>query len=395
VDGLIEGSVLREGDAVRISIQLIHGPSDRHLWAESYQRELRGILALQSDVARAIAREIHVKVTPEEERRLASARPVDPEAYQLWLKGNFHLNRLTEKGSRRALSFYQDAIAVDPSYAPAHIGIAWAYIQLANWFAPVAPWQALPQAQHAVERALALDPDSASAHCAVATIRFQFEWDWAEADRAFRRAIALNPDACNIYPLFLTTVMGRFDESIRLGRRALERNPLSPVAYFNLASILSLTGNDEEALQLFREGFEIAPDHPQGHLVINGFHYARRGEFEMALSHLERVMSIQETARTMGWLGYLHASAGHRRDALAVVARLMQRIEEAYTYEEAEALAWIHMALGDHDEAFRWLETAYEQREMGLIWLKAHWVFDPLRGDPRFDDLVRRMKFPT
>jgi eukaryotic-like serine/threonine-protein kinase len=395
VEGLVEGSVLCDGDVVRITVQLIHGSTDRHLWAESYQRELRGILALQSEVARAVAREIQVTVTPEEVRRLASARPVDPEAYQLWLKGNFHLNRTTEEGFRRALGFYQDAIAANPSYAPAHDGMARAYILLASWFAPVAPREVLSQAQQAVERALALDPDLASAHCTLGTIRFQFEWDWADAQRAFRRAIALNPnEICSPYALFLT-VMGRSDESFELLRQALERDPLSPVAYFNLAAGLSLKGHEEEALELFREGFELAPDHPQGHLVINGFHYARRGEFDKALSHLERVMAIQETPRTMGWLGYLHASSGRREEALAVVARLTRSAEKAYTYQEAEALAWVHMALGDHDEALRWLETAYEQREMGLLWLKEHWVFDPLRGDPRFDDLVRRMNYPA
>lgn len=216
VDALIEGSVLRAGDEIRITLQLVHGPTDQHLWSRNFHRDLRDILALQREVAQSIAEQIKVSLTPQERSRFADTQIVDPETYMLWLKGNFYLTRMSEESFRYALALYQEAIDREPEYAPAYAGQAMAYANLGSWFASESPHDVIRLAKKAAEQALALDATSAEAHLALGLIRYQFDWDWAGADRAFKLGIAANP--ANTpgridYANFLTA-MGRFEESI-------------------------------------------------------------------------------------------------------------------------------------------------------------------------------------
>ena len=393
VEGLVEGSVLHDDEEVRITVQLVHGPTDRQLWSKSYRRDLRDILTLQAEVARTVAQELEITLTTSEEAQLTTNRVVQPEAYQLWLRGNFHLRRLTEESFRRALKLFEEALAVDPDYAAAHAGVANAYLHLWSWFASESSPDVLAKAKEAIERALRLDPATADAHLVNGFVQLWFEWQWTNADQAFQRAIELNPTLARAYlgRSHLLTVMGRTEAAIRMGRRALELDPLSAAAHFQLAHALDLANRQEEAMELYRAGLKAYPRSHQGHNLIADYHYARNREFDEAFSHLTRALEIAETPWTLGMLGYVYG----KTDRTAQAHATMDRLTEGFSAQNiATALAFVHLGLDEHDEALRWLERGYQERDQAIIWLKEHWIFDPLRSDPRFQDLLRRMEYP-
>ena len=397
VEAVVEGSVLRAGDQVRITAQLIDAATDEHLWAESYQRDLTDILALHGEVAQAIAREIKIAVTPEEETRLASARPVDPEAYQLTLKGNFLLEKLSEESLRKAIDNYQQAIEKDPSYAPAYAGLSLGYSGLGGWHASLPPTAVHATAKEAALKALELDDTLAEAHLALGRIKQLFEWDWAGADSAFKRGIELNPTSTPArikYANYLTA-MGRFEDSIALGKQTLEIDPLAPTAYSELGWSMEFAGRYDEALELYRKGLELDPDFPQIVGLVS-FTYLRRGMTQEALEQWQKVeRAVAGTTLSpswMGWIGYFHGMTGRRAEAVTILNELKKRAEKEYV--PATALAHIHLGLGEKEQALESLEQAYEDRVVFLVWLKEFWFYDPLRDDPRFQDLLRRLNFP-
>ncbi len=395
VDALVEGSVLLAGDEVRITLQLVHGPTDQHLWSRHFQRDLRDVLALQREVAQTIAEEIRMTLTPQEQSRLAEASVVDPETYTLCLKGNFHLTRSSEESFRKALALYQQAIDRDPDYAPAYAGQAMAYAGLGGWFSSESPRDNARLAKKAAEQALVLDPTLAEAHLALGLIRYQFDWDWAGAERSFKQGIAANPSSTAgriDYANFLTA-MGRFDESVEVGRQTLVIDPLSPVAHNEMAFPLFRLGRDDEAMELVREGLEIDPDSHQTHALLSEFE-ERRGNFEEALAHMAFLDRFRENLppATLGIVGRSYALAGRENEARALLSQLMERREREFV--PAIAIVYVNLGLGEHDEALKWLEAAYEERDVSLIWLKELWIYDPLRSDPRFQSILERMDFP-
>jgi len=395
VDALIEGSVLWAGDEIRITVQLIHGPTDQHLWSESFRRQLRDVLTLQREVAQKIAAKIEVTVTAQEQTRLADTRSVDTETYTLWLKGNFHFGQLSEESFRRALASYQEAIERDAEFAPAYAGLAMAYLGLGGWHASGSPQDVVRLAKKAADRALQLDPSVADAHLALGHIRSLFEWDWAGAGRAFSRGISLDPSATAgrmEYANFLTA-MGRLDESIEIGRRTLEIDPLSPAAYNELAFALWRAGHGDEALQLCLEGLEIVPDFPQSYFLLSEL-YLDMGDFDNALKYTEFLDGLQLDFAPMNVAitGREYALAGRETEARALLSQLLER--RAREFVPATAMAYIYLGLAEHDEALQWLEVAYLEHDVSLIWLKEAWIYDPLRSDPRFQTILDRMDFP-
>ncbi|MCH8278842.1 MAG: tetratricopeptide repeat protein, partial [Proteobacteria bacterium] len=340
---IVEGSVFKSGDQIRIQIQLVGSQPERHLLAQTYDRELSGVLELQAEVTKDIAEKIKVNLTPQEQSRLADARTVDSETYTLWLKGNFHLARLNEESFGSALASYQEAIDRDPNYAPAYAGLAMAYNGLGSWHASGSHAYAR-LATKAAERALALDPTLAEAYLALGHIRRLYEWDWAGAERAFKQGMALNPSATPgriEYANFLTS-MGRFEESIEIGRQTLLLDPLSPAVHNELGWALEFSGRDDEALELYRDGRGVDPDCRQSHWILSDF-YLKRGEFERAIAYLEplpldRVMEMPSFY--MGLFGHLLGLVGRQTDARAILAELMQR--RAQEYIPASALADIY-----------------------------------------------------
>jgi len=397
VKGLVEGSVLREGDHVRITVQLIDGMNDMHLWAESFDRELRSILFLHKDVARAIAEEIKLTLTPEEKAQIAQARTIDPEAYQFYLKGNFHFMKLTEDGFQSAVEHFKKSIEIDSTWAPAHAGLAMAYIELSGFNALARPPDELrSEALSAALKALELDKNLAEAHFALGRYRQMFEWDWDGAADAYRRGLQLNPSASVglIYTANYLTSLGRYEEAVELCRRTIESDPLLPVAYNEYGFALQMSGRKKEGLEQYQKSLELAPNYWQTHHLLANLYFRmeRLEEAETALNKVSDLMGNIRTPAYLAWAGYNYGKYGNHEKALGILKELEQLALNEYM--PAYPFAFVHIGLGEYDRAVEFLEEAYNNREYFLIFLKVHYVFDPLRDNPRFQDLLQRMNFP-
>jgi serine/threonine protein kinase/TolB-like protein/Tfp pilus assembly protein PilF len=390
VDGIVEGSVLRVGGRVRITAQLIQAEQERHLWAESYERDLRDILALQSEVARAIASEIKVKLTPQEQTRLASARPVNPEVYELWLKGRRHL--LTAGMTMKALEYFQQAIDLDPAYAPAHAGISVAYSNAALFYA-LAPHEALPKAKAAAKRALELDESLAEAHVALAQLMENPDWDWSGAEREFKRALELNPNSVDAhfgYSWFLTNML-RFEEAVAESRRAVELDPLSLGVTGQLGWTLYYAGRYDESIKSHRKSLEMEPGFAFAHLMLSWNYVAKHAPAEAAAACRRAVELAPDDQFVLASCGHDLAVVGRRQEALA----LLERVKRLGGRKPVDpyVVAFLYDGLGENQLALRSLERAFQDRSPNLACLRLDFS-QPLRSDPRFQDLLRRMNFP-
>jgi serine/threonine protein kinase/Tfp pilus assembly protein PilF len=335
VDAVMEGSVLLAGDSVRVHVELIvPTPRERSLWGKTYERNLRDVLALHRDVAQAVAEEIRITLTPEEQTRLGKSRAVNPEAYRHYLIGNFQLGKLSEAAFRQALEHYEQAIAIDPDYAPAYAGQAMAYIELGSWASRLPPAAVHEQAKAAALAALERDSTLAEAHIALARIKQLFEWDWQGAEAEYQRGIELNPRASYalvIYANYLMSV-GRFEQAAAIGRRAVELDPLVGDAYFQVAWALDHLRRDAEALKEYEKGLELAPDEPGYLLELAQFH-GERGRFEEASRYAEKAESFlgaKAPAAWLGRLGYDYGIANRPADARRILNQLMTRAEQEY-----------------------------------------------------------------
>ena len=393
VDALVEGSILRAGDRVRITAQLIHAPSDRHLWAESYERDLHDILALQGDVAQAIAREVEIKLTPGQRRRLSTTRALDPAAREAYLKGRFSLNRHTPEGYGKAIEYFETAIQRDPDYILAHSGLAQAYALLPEYM-EMAPRDALPHARAAVTRALELDEGSAEAHTSVGHIRYWYDRDWAGAEAAFRRAIELNPSYADAHRYYgdLLIHVGRSEEALAVIRRSLELDPLSLDSRSILWQLYLARGRPDLATEQLLEALELDPNYPIGNMWL-GVSYSHLSLHEKAVAQLERAVEVSGQERAL-WpeLAYVYARSGRTNDARQVVGEAEER--SRFEYVMPMLMAEVFTALGDHEEMFSWLERAYRERDQSLRAVGWHPAFEGVRSDPRFQDLLRRMNYP-
>ncbi len=398
VDGVVEGSVAREGEQVRITVQLIHGPTDKHVWAESYQRELRGILALQSEVAQAIAGEIRVAVTPAEQARLASSRPVNPAAYELYVLGRHYWNQRTMRGYEQAVAAFRKAVEHDPAYAPTYAALADTYMLLGEQ-GGLSQKEARSLAGAAVRKALEVDDGVAEAHASLGWWKFQYEWNWAQAEQAFKRAIELNPGDALTRARYGRSLgfLGRFEEARRELQRARELDPLSITVNAFLGQVYLFAKQYDEAAEQLQRTSELNPNHP---LIRHnlGELYLAQGRLAEAIPELERSVELSgqlsdaPSSHYLAMVGYAYARANRRKDALKVLDELDQRYHQHLV--SAFDMASLHTALGEKERALAWLEQGYEQRDIWLVELKAWPWFDPLRDDPRFQNLLRRMNFP-
>jgi tetratricopeptide (TPR) repeat protein len=392
VDGVVEGSALLAGGRVRITVQLIEAASDRSLWARSYERELTDILSLQSEVARTIADEVRVQVTPEERTRLERKGPVNPAAHVAYLQGRFLWNRWNTESFRQSLERYREAIEADPGYALAWAGLADSYATLGNTNA-MAPAEAYVKAREAAVRGLALDPSLAELHASLAYVHRFHDWDWALAEREFLRALELNPGYATgrrWYAQFLSG-LGRHEEAIAEAERALELDPLSLVIHTAVGDVLFYARRYERAVSYYRRCVELDPTFGPGHT-----------DMARALEHLGRNdEAIDEFLTGVGHapggeppastgLATLLAAAGRREEAAAMLAKLIERSKTAYVspYGIASAFA----VAGESAKALDWLERAYAQRDGTLVVIKVHPRMDGLRTEPRFRDLLAKMR---
>jgi TolB-like protein/Tfp pilus assembly protein PilF len=388
VDGVLEGSVMRAEDRVRITAQLIQGSTDQHIWARSFERELRDVLSLQSEVARAIADEIKIQLTPQEETVLTRARPVNPEAHEAYLRGLYQLNN--EVISISALEFFQRATEIDPDYALAYSGLANAYVWLANVGKPA---EIMPKAKAAASRALELDDTLADAHRSMGEVLMLYDWDWPAAEREFKRAIELNPGHAGAhvsYGIYLSN-LGRRGEGVAELRRALELDPLSPIVNILLADYLRSLGQFDESIKLLERVLEWDPDNRLAYVFLShAYHGAGMHEecFE-AQKRVYELMGIDEAVEVAERASESLDYEGVWRE----LGRLMAELSRTRDDIGPNYIAGLYVRANEKDRAIQWWETAYEQHDPAMVWLLSP-DNDPLRSEPRFQDLVRRMNFP-
>src|SRR5215469_2408489 len=392
VDGIVEGTVLRYGNQVRISVQLINASSDTHMWAESYDRDLRDILALQSEVARAIAAEIQAKLKPSEQEQLARVRPVNPDAYEAHLKGRFYWNKRTPAGFRKCAEYFQRAVEKDPTYAAAYAGLADSAGSAGFWgFA--SPAEGCGRAKVAALKALEIE-ETAEAHASLGWAILHYDFDYLSAEKEFQRAIALNPRYATAHQWYGHCLMyvGRFDEALVETTKALKHDPLSLIIHASRAATFWVSRQWDRAIELCHAASELDPDSvPVSCLLAHV--YQGKGAYDDAICERKRTVELSESAPFfIAELGGTYAAAGERAEAIRILERLNDLSERHYV--SAHSLSLIHAGLRQMDEAFHCLENAYQERSAVLAWVKTDPRLDNLRSDPRFQDLLRRMNFP-
>jgi TolB-like protein/DNA-binding winged helix-turn-helix (wHTH) protein/Tfp pilus assembly protein PilF len=390
VDAIVEGSVVRAGDEVRITVQLIDGRTDRHLWTQTYDGSLRDVLGLQRGVARAIAREIKVRVTVPEEARLSNPPPVDPVAQESYLKARYFWNLRTADGIVKAIQYFETALRQDPANSQAMAGLAAAY-NLMPRYGPASTRASLLRAKEYALSALEIDPESAEAHAALGKVRHSLDWNWSGAEESFRQAIAVSPGYAtghHWYSIYLLTV-GRVDQGIREALRARELDPLSRVINLHVAWSYFLAGRDGEAQAQVQRTLEIAPDYGNAYGLL-GWINLRRGAVNDAREALRRSVELDGgQPEYLAALAVVEATDGHRTEARRLLASLSPTTEGPDA--SAQPLVWIRMALGDRDEALRLAARDVENRSVCfyLFHLRLHPFFEPLRADARLKDLFR------
>ena len=394
VDAVLEGSVMRSGDRVRITAQLIEAQRDRHLWARSYERDLKDILALQDEVARDIANEIRLKLTPQVRTRLAVTRPIDPEAHDAYLRGRFFWNRRTEEDLNKAKGYFEQAIAKDPGYAPAYSGLSDTYFYLGYTWGHMPPREAMPLARAAALKGLELDENLGEAHASLGVVKFSYDWDFPGAEQELKRATALNPNYSNAHHAYsvLLGVLGRPDESIVEIRKAVEVDPLSVPVRNMLASRLSSYGRCDEAIEEDHKTLELDPN--ATHLAM--LHDRMAGCYEskgMKKEALEEEVQARiargATSKEIEEFRKTLAVSGRRGVLLKDQQVALARWEKNHWHGDTFEIAMRYADLGDRDQAFAWIDKAIELHSTMLFWL---YVGDnPLRSDPRFAEVKRKM----
>ncbi len=393
VDAVVEASVFRSGGRVRVNATLIPAATRQVLWAGSYERDLRDVLALQSDVARAIATEIKAKLTLQEEARLARKRPVDPAVYETYLKGQYHFNQQTVDGMLKAKQYFEEAIGKDPEFAPAYVGLADTYA----WGGiPLPPREVAAQARAAAQKALELDETLAEAHVSLGAI-LEYEYDWVGAEREYRRAIDLNPNSANAHAWYAMWLVlpGRFEEALAEIKRAEELDPLSSLIKAMVGWIHFWSSQLDQAMEQWRKTLDLDPNFGLAHYNL-GLGYLQMRMYGEAIAAFQKGIDLGGVAALPGdqvMLGAAYARAGRRGEALKMLAQLNDLSKREYV--GGFFLAHLHLALDNKEQALAQLERAYQDRDMMLGNLRREWFdWEPLGDEPRFQDLLRRLNFP-
>jgi TolB-like protein/DNA-binding winged helix-turn-helix (wHTH) protein/Flp pilus assembly protein TadD len=388
-DYLVQGSVRRASDRVRITVQLIQVRDQTDLWAESYDRELKDILTLQDSVSRTIANQIHITLTPEQQTRLRGGN-LDPEAYEAYLKGRYYWNKRTGDGLQKALFYFQQAINKDPTYGAAYSGLADCNSGLA-WHGFKSPAEALPAANAAALKAIEIDPQSAEAHASLGLV-LTHRWDWAGAEAEFKQALRLDSHYANAHHWYgdYLSIMGRHDEALLEARQALALDPLNLMIGTWVGRRYYLARKYEHAIEQGRNTVELDANFAAAHLLL-GENYVQAGMHEQGLVELQTAASLSGNSPLyLAQIAVAHASAGRKTEALQIVAQL-QTISST-RYVSPYGLAQIYAALNDKEQTFKWLQIAYDGRAVWMSYLAVDPVFDSLRPDQRFQDLLRRVR---
>ena len=393
VDAVVEGTVLRSGDQVRITAQLIEGSTDRHVWSQSYQGELRDTLALQNDVARAIADQIRINVNPQEQAALRNVTVVNPVAYESYLKGRYFWNKRTADGLKVALAYFNEAIDEDSKYAQAYSGVADTYALLGDWqYAVMTAKEALPKAKAAAMKAVELDTGLGEAHNSLAFCLDGFDWDLESAGKEFRRAIELNPGYATAHHWYAwhLALLHQYDQAIEEMRKAENVDPLSLVINSDLAELLALAHFNDESIRQSRKTIEMDPNFGLAHNHLGQAYLQKHMNVE-AVAELQQAVKLSDGSPTsVANLARAYVASGKRNEAVELLGELKKRSTPGHSF--ASEISVIYASLGDMDQAMSWLEKGYEERFNPGVLIRPG--FDPLRSDPRFQNLVRRVGLP-
>jgi TolB-like protein/Tfp pilus assembly protein PilF len=388
VDAVVEGTIVRSGQTVRITAKLVQACDDRHLWSEKYERALGDVLTLQGEVAQAIADQIQVKLTSKEHASLARVRPINPQAHEAYLKGSFFRNKWTEEGLDKSIQYLSEAIELEPAYVHGYAGLSHSYCAL-GIFGIRPAREVYPKAKAAATKALELDETVAEAHISLADVKKGYDWDWPGAEAEYKRGLNLNP-SCAIghmwYADYLSK-MGRHADAIAAAIRARELDPISVDSNAFLGFILYRARRYDEALKACQKAVELDPYHPEGHWFLALPHEQRR-ELREAIAELKKAVRFSGGgAPYLALLGRAYALAGERTKASSVLDELRTLSDKRYVSPLDFAI--VYTGLGDRNSAFHWLENAYHERTMRIQELPQP-IFDSLRSDPRYHDLMRR-----
>jgi pentatricopeptide repeat protein len=390
VDAVVEGSVIRDGSRIRVSAQLIRAATDTHLWSETYDREMSDALPLESELAQAIAEKVRVSVTGEEQRRLSATRTVAPEVYESFLKGMASYDKAGSRAQmEESANYFEEAVRMDPTFAPAYLGLADVYTGLGTVFAGGLPTETRPKVISAARKALELDPNLAEAHALLANT-LQEEWKWAEAETEYKRALELSPNNAEThadYGLWLSC-QGRTEEALAWVERGRELDPLA-VSGSEVSWILFQSHRFDEAIREARGAVAVRPNDAVAYQEL-GFVLLGKDLNAEAIPVLEKAVALSNgSPASEGVLVRAYARAGRREDALRLLEQMKKR--RAAGYFPAAAFVNAYLGLGDKEQAFVWLEEAYKEQSNILQFVKTHPFFDPIRSDPRFADLQRRV----
>jgi TolB-like protein/DNA-binding winged helix-turn-helix (wHTH) protein len=390
VDGIVEGSVTRAGDRVRINVQLIDARSDTHLWARNYDRDLRDVLSLQSEVALSIAGAVRAQITPDLKVRMARNRTVEPEAYDFYLKGRYQAEKYTQADLKAGIEYLRRAIQIDPNYASAYADLSIIYANSDDFFLP--PKEAMPEASAAAKNALKLNESLPEAHFAMACVDFTYGYEMSNAEREFKRAIELAPrnNRARYYYGFYLVNTGQFDKGIEESRHGVESDPLSLEANAYLGMNLYFARRYAEAVEQFHAMVDMEPNYWLSHMFL-GLTYEQQGHLAGALEELQKAHSLESAAVwPLAELGHVYARLGRRKEAEHVLKELVRRSKQGYV--PAYNLATVYAGLGSQQQALTFLEKGYSDHSAMMVWLNVDPELDTLRSNPRFVDLLRRME---
>ncbi len=388
-DYLLQGSVRRAPDRVRITVQLIQVRDQTDLWTESYDRELKDILALQDSVARSIADQIHITLTAEQQTRLARPRQLEPAAYEAYLKGRYYWNKRTAEGMQKASIYFQQAINADPAYGAAYSGLADCNSGL-TWHGFNSPAETLPRANAAALKAIEIDPQSAEAHASLGLV-LNHMLDWPGAEREFKRALQLDPHYANVHHWYgdNLSAKGRHDEALLEAKQALQLDPLNLMIGTWVGLRYYLARKYDRAIEQGRNTVELDPNFAAAHLLL-GESYIQTGLHEQGLAELKKAAGLSGNSPLyLAQVGVAYASAGRKAEALRIIGQLQRVSSERYV--SPYGLAQIYAALNDKEQTFAWLQTAFDEHAVWISYLAVDPVFDRFRSDQRFQDLLRRL----
>lgn len=388
---VLEGSVRKAGNKLRVTIQMIDAERDRHVWSESYDRDLEDIFAIQSDIAKKVAEALQIQLLRAGKEKLERSPTSSVEAYTLYLQGRLHYEKTNREGTNNAIRYFEEAVSRDPNFALAYAGLAEAYSSLA-FYGMLSSKEAAPKARMHAKKALQLDDSLAKAHHVMGTILRNFDWDLQGAEREFKRAAELNPSLADAYrsQATLMSFRRRTTEAVAEARRALELDPLSEGTAASAGTIFLYTGHNAEAIQQFTRALVINPDNGLARSNL-GLAYVRDGRFDSGLPEMEAVEAKNRTNMGQADLAYAYAKAGRLDELEKQLKRLLEQVDR--NHELAYAVASAYANLGDRDRAVDWLERAYEWHVTPLIGVNNDFSFDGIRSEPRFQALMRKLGY--